>query len=185
MKIYILTSGIYSDYNIVGVYSIKEKAEQARDFYGEDKHLEIGEWEVDGNYVHPVYFFMARFSKDREIGEIVRYNQKSLTERIEKTYNPEGFFMEFYCHTKDLDQVKKIAIDKFYLKTHTYRILPNGQVVCPVCGTCASGYPNGTWREVSHGDGTGYFAPVCPKCNFVFEKPYFEKPYVGTETNGS
>jgi C4-type Zn-finger protein len=56
----------------------------------------------------------------------------------------------------------------------SYKILPNGQLVCPICGSCASTYPDGIWQDVPYKDvpGAGYFATVCPKCNFVFKEPY-------------
>lgn len=51
MKIYILTSGGYSDYRVEGVFSTEEKALYAKRLLMAD---EIDEWEVDEIPEHPI-----------------------------------------------------------------------------------------------------------------------------------
>ena len=47
MKVYIATSGSYSDYHIDAVFSTKENAEKYNDLYGEGDFDDIEEFEVD------------------------------------------------------------------------------------------------------------------------------------------
>ena len=50
MTIYLVSDGEYSDYSILGLYSTKEKAEEARALYAAER---IEEWEVDVLPPHP------------------------------------------------------------------------------------------------------------------------------------
>ena len=47
MKVYIVTSGAYSDYHIDAVFSTKENAEKYNNIYGEGDFDDIEEFEVD------------------------------------------------------------------------------------------------------------------------------------------
>ena len=47
MKVYVVTSGTYSDYHIDAVFSTKENAEKYNNIYGKDDFEDIEEFEVD------------------------------------------------------------------------------------------------------------------------------------------
>lgn len=51
MKIYAVSNGSYSDYRIEGIYSTKEKAEEAHRLYAADNDIE--EYELDAMPEHP------------------------------------------------------------------------------------------------------------------------------------
>lgn len=57
MKVYLLTSGDYSAYTVLGVFSTAEKAEEARPFLcgddGGEYENELEEFELDGVPDHP------------------------------------------------------------------------------------------------------------------------------------
>lgn len=51
MKIYAVTNGSYSDYRIEGIYSTKEKAEEAHKLYASENDIE--EYDLDALPEHP------------------------------------------------------------------------------------------------------------------------------------
>jgi hypothetical protein len=51
MKMYLVSSGQYSDYSVLGIYSTKEKADEAVAIYAADNDIE--EWDVDDLPPHP------------------------------------------------------------------------------------------------------------------------------------
>lgn len=51
MKIYAVTNGSYSEYRVEGIYSTREKAEEAHKLYTSDNEIE--EYELDAMPDHP------------------------------------------------------------------------------------------------------------------------------------
>jgi len=99
MKIFIVTSGEYSDYGICAVFSTKEKAQKYIEIYP-DQQSEIEEWNVDED--------MALINKIRN-GEITIYLvsmfKQGNVEEIEKEESPFIY------------QVKEALANKYYLWT--------------------------------------------------------------------
>lgn len=63
MKVYIVGDGVYSDYGIRGIFSTKEKAMHAKEFWHTD--IDIEEIELDSLPEHPLGCFMFQVLMDR------------------------------------------------------------------------------------------------------------------------
>lgn len=64
MKLFVVTSGEYSDRKITGIYSSKDKAELAQKLFATENQIE--EWELDSIPIHPsgMLLFKVRMEKN-------------------------------------------------------------------------------------------------------------------------
>lgn len=88
--IYVVTRGSYSDYQIVGVFSTKEKAEAFTEFYpktGYNGLNDIEEYELNAVSKYPAgkRAFMARFTVDGEMAI-----EQIAPEYVNETVKPYG-----------------------------------------------------------------------------------------------
>lgn len=113
-KIYVVTSGEYSDYRIDAVFTTKEKAEEYVQNNGSDYRIEV--YNLDEPIVKENKLWLISF--DLETGGIedatVSYRKKEYYCDTCK-YEPYSFVrhLNFYVEAEIMDKAKKIASDRF------------------------------------------------------------------------
>lgn len=114
MKVYIVTSGEYSDYHIDRVFSTKEKAQEYVDHIGSDWR-DIEEYNLDEETPRGVFGYGVIFYKDRTQAELVDdlgdniYTRKD-TLRWSAGYEPN---VTFIVEAKNAPHAVKIASERF------------------------------------------------------------------------
>jgi hypothetical protein len=117
MKVYIVTSGCYSDYHIEGVYSTREMAEEYIRAIKDD-YKGINEWEVDV-VVDPIEHGYLRWYVRFDGDNIDYINQEDIDlddpkEEECSYYNYMGS-LSFSIYAKDRDHAIKIASEKRFM----------------------------------------------------------------------
>jgi hypothetical protein len=121
MKIYVVTSGSYSDYHIVALYSTEEQAQKALELGDEETRIE--EYELDSFQIpeHPPGHKPWLVRIEYNTSKIVLTFQEYFLERsewspMETFHDLEGFGPEFWvrCWARDDEHAEKIALDKYY-----------------------------------------------------------------------
>lgn len=115
-KIYIITSGCYSDYRIVTAFSTKQKADEFLDIYGDDYRLEI--YTIDS--VKPVRKNKIwRISLDVKSKEVIVCQQYELKRNkykkdlLEYTRYSGTYGIDFYLESDSRKRAIKIASERF------------------------------------------------------------------------
>lgn len=107
MKLFVVTSGEYSDRKITGIYSSKEKAEWARQLYA--TYNDIEEWELDSLPIHPpgMLLFMVRMDKS---GTVVDFSHVDASGKWPR-WSPaiEIPAVDFVVWARDIEHATKIA----------------------------------------------------------------------------
>ena len=116
-KIYIVTSGEYSDYQINAVFSTGEKAEEYVDAYGSDYRIE--EYPVDDTPVENKESIWL-VSIDWKTGEALSANPENYdsyyTDKVDTVqYQDTGFYkyLNFVLESDSMERVKKVASERF------------------------------------------------------------------------
>lgn len=124
-KIYIVTSGEYSDYRIDAVFTTKEKAEEYVQNNGSDYRIE--DYELDKPIVNENKLWCISFNLEN--GNIedanVSYRKKEYYCNTCK-YVPYSFVkhIDFYVEAEIMDKAKKIASERFAaVKANEYILL--------------------------------------------------------------
>ena len=129
-KIYIITSGEYSDYHIVKVFKDKKKAE----FYAEtqEKLHPYEYYYVDEREFHDdnvtmtekivTYYYAAIGLDDGEIFDEGEEHQVYTEDVIIENFNDSIIASS----TKSLDHAKKVAIEQYQI--HTQQLLEDGKI---------------------------------------------------------
>ncbi len=112
MKVYLVTTGCYSDYKVAGVYSTMKKAELARKLAGHDANP-IDEFELDAIPEHPPGMLLFGVKMDKD-GNVISWktcdseSSKSLYEW--RPWNCD--LIRFSMWARDSDRAIKIANEK-------------------------------------------------------------------------
>ena len=113
--IYLLTEGEYSDYHVIGVYSTKEIAEEAKSLFPDS---EIEEKDLDFTPEHPpgMKFWCCRIVDDiieycNQIGPYSHYQRLSDYYHTGIAGDNHGYY---YMWARDKDHATKIALDRWY-----------------------------------------------------------------------
>lgn len=108
--VYLVTSGTYSDYNVRGIYSTEEKAQEAKELFAADNYIE--KIVIDEIPPHPegMFLFSVRMDKDGECSksEICDIGYQEVGWR---PYG-DGFNVLFHLFARDKEHAIKIANEK-------------------------------------------------------------------------
>ena len=124
-KIYIVTSGEYSDYRIDAVFSKKEKAEEYVQNNGSDYRIE--DYKLDEPIVKENKLWLISFNlEDGSIEDAKVSNRKKEYYCDTCNYAPYSFVkhINFYVEAEFMDKAKKIASERFAaVKANEYILL--------------------------------------------------------------
>jgi hypothetical protein len=109
MNVYIVTDGSYSDYHILGVYSTKEKAEDARYLYASENPIEDIELDLIPIVPPGMKRWRVEIFKDGLVDEIKRISCND--------DDAEAMFHRYweYSTSKRMDRVNEV-----YLRVNTW-----------------------------------------------------------------
>ena len=122
-KIYIITSGEYSDYDINMVFSTKELAEEFIQHNGDDYRIE--EYNIDEPIVRRNKLWLITFNVETgELDSATTTNYK-VEERKDTCQYCDKYIstprMYLYVYTETMDKAKKIASERFVaIKANEY-----------------------------------------------------------------
>ena len=115
-KVYICTSGEYSDYHIVSVFTKKENANFfKKKFSGKYKKINIEEWELNSNIpqdlIHnDIYFVIIK--KDGSIVDCYKDNDDFSLKQINKVDWNTNLDMYTHCLSNSKEHAIKIANER-------------------------------------------------------------------------
>lgn len=116
-KVYIVTSGDYSDYHIDAVFSTRKKAKEYVDAHGSDYCVE--EYPVDDTPVEKKESIWLA-SIDWKTGEVMSANPENYdsyyTDKVDTVqYRDTGFnkYLDFVLESDSMERVKKVASERF------------------------------------------------------------------------
>jgi hypothetical protein len=117
-KVYVLTTGSYSDYHIVATFSTRELAEEAKKLCGNDDP-EIQEYELDSLQIpdHPPGQTAWHVNIDTKGARQPWICQDNIFERNftpSSEFQPRSGYYVVECWARDEEHAKKIALDKYY-----------------------------------------------------------------------
>ena len=69
MKVFIVSSGSYSDYHILGIYSTREKAEHAKKLYASDNEIEEFNLDEIPNVPPGLFLYGVHMNKNGDVKE--------------------------------------------------------------------------------------------------------------------
>ena len=118
MKVFIVTSGSYSDYQIEAVFSTKEKAEEYIQNACIDDVNDIEEYEMDEQVERKNAVYRCSVNiLTSEIKVLGRYDDGYNTKRKDEIYFrkywTDGGYVDFYIETDTLDKAKKITAERW------------------------------------------------------------------------
>ena len=136
MKIYIVTSGEYSDYHINAVFSTKEEAEKycaLNNKAGDNwTDCEIEEWDTQDYKIEgevPVYYLYRFAIKEKSLAAIdkckymqclcVSERSNSFIEFLNK-WGQDGVRFSIYLNKPDMEKARKIAKELLAKHLHTF-----------------------------------------------------------------
>lgn len=110
MKLFVVTSGEYSDFKISGIYSSKEKAEWARKLFATENQIE--EWELDSIPIHPsgMILFKVRMDKNGTVRDC--YIVDASDKWNQWFPAAEVMAVDFIVWARDIEHAIKIANEK-------------------------------------------------------------------------
>ena len=124
-KIYIVTSGNYSDYRIDAVFTTKEKAEEYVQNNGSDYRIEV--YNLDEPIVKENKLWLIQFNlEDGRIEDAIVSSRKKEYYCDTCKYEPYSFVkhLNFYVEAEFMDKAKKIASERFAaIKANEYILL--------------------------------------------------------------
>lgn len=117
-KIYIVTSGEYSDYGIDAVFTTKEKAVDYVEQHGTDYNIE--EYNLDEEVEKKTQLWYIVFCvEDGKLREAspIGYNRNELVDTCSIfdifDYREKNFYIRFYIDADSMDRAVKIARERF------------------------------------------------------------------------
>lgn len=121
-KIYIVTSGCYSDYSIEAVFTTQDKANDYVQQHGTDYRIE--EYELDEEVTRQVQVWRVEFNIDtKELSEAVtcyKADEYRDTCRVIH-YSHSGNLIWFFVDADSMDKAIKIACERFdAIKSNDY-----------------------------------------------------------------
>jgi hypothetical protein len=114
--IYLLSDGDYSDYRIIGAYSTRELAEEAKKRYATDNEIEEMEMDTMPDLPGGLHGWRVEFKND-EIDRVSPYPVTSWYGKSHKAFVSVGQltrgdrYVYVCCLAKDEDEARKIGID--------------------------------------------------------------------------
>lgn len=128
-KIYVVTSGEYSDYHICAVFSAKEKAVDYVEQHG--TRYDIEEYNVDEEVVKETQLWSVEFSvEDGELNEAspISRNRDTVVDTCSIFDGFDGkekyHYIRFYIDADSMDRAVKIARERFVaIKANEYIFL--------------------------------------------------------------
>jgi len=113
MKIYVVTSGQYSDYGINGVFTVKEKAQKYVDIYNaceaDYDSARIEEYEADIIDVSGFWFGVSKY----DTGKLYCSTYDVRKGGYDLTVVRHSEFVHVFVFADSIDKAKKIALDRF------------------------------------------------------------------------
>lgn len=114
MKVFAVTSGIYSDYHIVAIFSTEQKANEFVEKYKVEKrdYVDIEPYELDKHDEgEMIPTFRVHVLRDGNIS----YHEIELAEKQKPTYCKEEYFGDIvvYIQTEDQERAYKVAKEKW------------------------------------------------------------------------
>lgn len=134
-KVYIVTSGYYSDYHIVGAFSTKEKAEEMLDTLDSESTIEV--YALDEQVMKNEKQWIVRFYKDGSVSDYECYDVEENEEREDLCLMSSGVFsqklftIQLYSDSKD-KAIKIAAERRNYVLANKY-LYPLLFVECCKC----------------------------------------------------
>ena len=111
MKVYVVTSGIYSDYGIEAIFSIEELAKEYVDIHGDYDNRRIEEWDLDSeDLTRKNQWYEVTFFKDEIICEVVTFGE--LCDSVSYGGKYSGEYYTFRINTDGAERAKKIASER-------------------------------------------------------------------------
>lgn len=110
MKIYVVTSGVYSDYRICGMFTKKENAELLASKVYDDNDIEEWETDIPMDIKNKQYYFV-RMKRDGETLEVHKDNFSGTKTTINYGFDNNSN-MYLNCFAKDEIHAVKIANEK-------------------------------------------------------------------------
>ncbi len=118
MKVYIVSEGNYSEYHVIGIYSLMENAEYAKKIYYADN--DIQEMEMDFIPKHPYGLLLFHVAMDRDGNtnyvhrEGCSVHREECSNYVEREWKPYGDnkHVSFTSWAKDEGHAIKIANEK-------------------------------------------------------------------------
>lgn len=123
-KIYIVTSGCYSDYSIEAVFTTQDKANDYVQQHGTDYNIE--EYELDEEVTKQVQLWRVEFNIDTkklsDAGICVCYNADEYRDTCRVIhYSHSGNLICFFVDADSMDKAVKIASERFAaIKSNDY-----------------------------------------------------------------
>lgn len=122
-KIYIVTSGCYSDYSIEAVFTTQDKANDYVQQHGTDYRIE--EYELDEEVTKQVQVWRVEFNIDtKELSESVtcyKADEYRDTCRVIRYLHGGGSLIWFFVDADSMDKAIKIASERFAaIKSNDY-----------------------------------------------------------------
>ena len=168
-KIYIVTSGEYSDYQINAVFSTGEKAKEYVDAHGSDYHVE--EYPVDAEVKKNESIWLV--SIDWKTGEALSANPVNYdsyyTDKVDNVqYKDTGFdkYLDIFLESDSMERAKKVASERFMqvkaLQSVKFPLLMKECVIQRVFSVNYRGYPfyeYNTGKIVLYGNNKMALAP--------------------------
>ena len=134
-KIYIVTSGEYSDYRIDAVFSEKEKAEEYVQNNGSDYRIEV--YNLDEPIVNGNKLWLVSFNLENgRIEDVTVSNRKKEYYCDTCKYEPYSFVkhINFYVEAEIMDRAVKIASERFAaVKANEYILLRLTHPYASIC----------------------------------------------------
>lgn len=125
MKVYVVTTGWYSDYSIIGVYTSQEKAEEYLKLHNKESlfgsRIEI--FEANKPNSEKINYYQFEYTRDYKFEKCSKYNgyhydpvvrEEEITEWAD-AYHMARKTREIICfdvYAEDEDKAKKIAQDR-------------------------------------------------------------------------
>lgn len=114
MKLFLVSTGEYSDYTVRGIYSAPDKAEDAKLFYNSENEIE--EFELDTLPPHPEghLLYLVTMARDGALIDVVRSYPTEYGDSFENDHNwiPSSGGVEFTIWAFNKDQAVKVANEK-------------------------------------------------------------------------
>ena len=115
-KVYIVTKGEYSDYEIVGAFSTRDGAQKYIDNCGftEIDCAEIGEFTLDSRSQNHISFIVEIWLDRNKGHDIIRvdYATDIYSESVHKVDSPRGDILRVFCQAKNHKEARLIAMGK-------------------------------------------------------------------------
>ena len=128
MKIYVVTSGSYSDYHINKVFTDKDKAYEYAEWHNHWDGTDVEEYETEDDFVVDKYYIIRitmKIYKDKMLGPVVRVQKKDELEHHNWFYNRGDHFELTIVRSVPYENWNK----EFYVNKYTKAIYDLSTIV--------------------------------------------------------